>query len=75
MANKTMGFLWRSLALAPTCRHTKEVFKQNIGSPSAQVCSTYLESLSHTSDSCGGQLLGGPAVDRGMQVASATCWT
>ena len=24
-ATKTLGFLWRNLAFAPTCRHTKEV--------------------------------------------------
>ena len=42
-AIKTMGFLRRNFALAPRCIQT-------IGSPSARVCSTYLESLSQTSD-------------------------
>ena len=50
-ATKIMGFLRRNLALAP--RHTKEVAYKNIGSTSARVCSTYLESLSQTSDSRG----------------------
>ena len=50
-ATKTMGFLRRNLALAP--RHTLGNCIQNIGSTSARVCSTYLESLSQTSDSRG----------------------
>ena len=38
-ATKKMGFLWHNLALAP--RNLGSCI-QNIGSPSARVCSTYL---------------------------------
>ena len=44
---KTMGFLRHNLALA---RHTTESCIQNIGLPSAEVCSTCFETLSQTSD-------------------------
>ena len=49
-----MDFLWCNLALVS--RHTKEVaHKMFNGSPSARICSTYLESLSQNSDSTGGE--------------------
>ena len=44
---KTMGFLRHNLALA---RHTTESCIQNIGLPSAEVCSTCFETLSQTSN-------------------------
>ena len=49
---KTMGFLLRNLALAP--RHTKEVAYKTLVRPQLEyAASTYLESLSQTSDSRG----------------------
>ena len=39
-ATKTLGFLWRNLALAPTCRHTKEVAYKTLVRPQLEYAAT-----------------------------------
>ena len=71
-----MGFFRGNLALAP--RHTKEVAYKTLVRPqleyAAPIWNPYHKLQIQEVEKVQ-KLLGGPAGDGGIQVASATCWT